>query len=70
MTTEELREVVWEDLFRAKSSKSIEEVAAQTAHAVAEVRAAVNHEWFTVSHDRVAIAYAVAGTQDKRASHG
>jgi hypothetical protein len=58
MDTDKLRELIWEDLFRDKVAKSINEVAALTACDATHVRAAVNHEWFNVVGDRVSIAYA------------
>ena len=66
MNTDELREIIWEQLFRAKVSKSIDEVAALTGCEPAVVRAAVNHEWFTVADDRVSIAYSTPGTRKGR----
>jgi hypothetical protein len=59
MNTDDLREAIWEQLFRAKISKSIDEVAALTGCEPADVRAAVNHEWFTIADDRVSIAYSL-----------
>ena len=64
MNTDELREIIWEQLFRAKASKSMDEVAALTGCELPDVRAAVNHEWFSVAGDRVSIAY----SSDTRAS--
>jgi hypothetical protein len=64
MNTDELRGIIWDALFRANATKSISEIAALTEQDVSEVRAAVNHEWFTVSQDRVSIAMAIS---DRRA---
>jgi hypothetical protein len=61
MNTDELRAIVWDALFQAKATKSISEIAALTAQDVSDVRAAVNHEWFMVSQDRVWIAMAAPG---------
>ena len=63
MNTDELRSIIWDDLFQARSAKSIEELAALTHRDVFEVRAAVNHDWFNVTDDHVAIAMAVPGSQ-------
>lgn len=65
MNTDELREVIWEELFRGKAAKSIHEVAALTATDATDVRAAVDHEWFKVTGDLVSIAYA-GGHRDGR----
>ena len=58
MDTDELRDNIWDLLFRSKSAKSIDEIAALRQCDIEIVRAAVNHEWFTVSDNRVSIAYA------------
>ena len=59
MDTDELRDKIWDILFRSKSAKSIDEIAALRLCDVESVRAAVNHEWFTVSGNQVSIAYGV-----------
>jgi hypothetical protein len=59
MDIDELRDVIWDHLFRAKASKSIDEIAVLTNQPLDAVRTAVNHEWFNVSRDRVSIAYGV-----------
>ena len=61
MDTDDLRDRIWDYLFESKSTKSIDEIAALAECDTADVRSAVNHEWFTVSQERVAIAYAVPG---------
>jgi hypothetical protein len=66
MNTDELREIIWEQLFRAKVSKSIDEVAALTGCEPTDVRAAVNHEWFTFADDRVSIAYSMPNARASR----
>jgi hypothetical protein len=58
MDSEELRDGIWDYLFQSKTSKSIDEIAALTDCDRETVRAAVDHEWFNVSQDRVSIAYA------------
>ncbi len=65
MNSDELREAIWEDLFKAKTARSINEIAALTACNVSDVRTAVDHEWFTVDNDRVSIAYVATGTHSK-----
>lgn len=57
MDIDDLRERIWEHLFRAKATKSIDEIAALTNCESQDVRAAVEHEWFAVTEDRVSIAY-------------
>jgi hypothetical protein len=66
MNTDELREIIWEQLFHAKASKSIDEVAALTGSDLADIRAAVNHEWFTVAGEQVSIAYSMPDTREGR----
>ena len=66
MDTDELRDRIWDYLLESKSTKSIDEIAALAVCDAADVRTAVNHEWFTVSQDRVAIAYAVPGLRIAR----
>jgi hypothetical protein len=58
MNIDELREIIWEHLFKAKATESIDQLAALTNQDPAMVSAAVNHEWFKINHDRVSIAYA------------
>jgi hypothetical protein len=57
MTTDELRDAVWDNLFRIKSSKSIDEIATETNCSPYDVRHALNHEWFNIAGDTVSIAY-------------
>jgi hypothetical protein len=57
MNIDELREAIWEDLFRTKVAKSIDELAADTSCNSSDVRTAVSHEWFNLAGDRVSIAY-------------
>ena len=58
MNLDELREGIWEHLFRTKASESIDGLAALTQHDAVAVRTAVDHEWFNVRDDRVSVAYA------------
>ena len=60
MNTEELRAIIWDELFRAKAAKSIDEIVALTDRDASAVRMAVDHDWFLVSEDRVSIAMAPA----------
>jgi hypothetical protein len=66
MNADELREIIWEELFRAKVSKSIDEVAALTGCERTDVRSAVSHEWFSVAGDRVSIAYSTPNSRETR----
>jgi hypothetical protein len=63
MNTDELRAMIWDDLFRARSTKSIEELAVLTHRDVFEVRTAVNHDWFNVTGEHVGIAMAAPGAK-------
>ena len=68
MDTDELRDSIWDFLFQSKTSKSIEEIASLAASDVETVRTAVNHEWFTISDNRVSIAYAAPSLLRNRSS--
>jgi hypothetical protein len=58
MNMEELRAIIWDELFRAKVTRSIDEIAALTDHDATAIRSAVSHEWFRITDDHVAIAMA------------
>ena len=58
MNMDELRAIIWDDLFQAQSVKSMHDLAVLTQREILEIRMAVNHEWFTVTEDGVAIAMA------------
>jgi hypothetical protein len=58
MSEDDLRNSIWDNLFRTKSAKSVDELAAFTGHSAEDVRVVLNHEWFSVADDRVSIAYA------------
>jgi hypothetical protein len=58
MNTEELRALIWDDLFGSRTSRSIDEIAARTDQDVTVIRAAVDHDWFRVSGNQVSIAMA------------
>lgn len=62
MQIEELRDGIWEYLFQAKASKSIDELASLSGDDESVVRGAVDHEWFLVSGDQVSIAYSNPGS--------
>ena len=64
MNSEELRSMIWDELFRAKATKSIDEIAAFADCDSSAVRTAVNHDWFRVNEDRVSIAMAIPQQSD------
>ena len=66
MDTDDLRDRIWDYLFECKSSKSIDEMAALANCDNAAIREAVNHEWFCISQDQVAIAYAAPNSHIAR----
>ena len=66
MNTDELRAIIWDELFQAKAAKSVDEIAAITDCDASAVRAAVTHDWFSVTEDRVSIAMAAPQSQDHR----
>jgi hypothetical protein len=57
---EELRDRIWDFLYRADGPKSISEIAQHFGSADETVRQAIQHEWFTVVGDQVTIAYATS----------
>lgn len=58
MNIDELRDLIWEHLFQAKATKSVDEIAVLTNCEPQAVGAAVKHEWFAGKDHRVSIAYA------------
>jgi len=72
MNTDELRDKIWDYLYQAPESKSVDELAAFARQEPQAISAAIDHEWFNVTHNKVSIAYA-KGTHDtgpKRYAHG
>jgi hypothetical protein len=65
MNTEELRAIIWDDLFHKKTAKSIDEIAAQTDKDATAIRAVVDHDWFSVNDNLVSIAMMTANPQQK-----
>jgi hypothetical protein len=54
---DELREEIWDYLYRAGQSKSIDAIAQRVARDSATVREAVDHEWFQVQGGMVTISH-------------
>ena len=69
MNTDELRDAIWEYLFRIKSAQSTAEIADHFNCHAADVLAAITHEWFNFTDGRVSIAYAASTTNNKRSQH-
>jgi hypothetical protein len=57
---DDVRDRIWDYLFRTKSTHPVDEIAALVECDDATVRTAINHEWFRVADDRVSIAYVAA----------
>ena len=53
---EELRTQIWDLLFRAKASKSIQEIGQLLNQELETIRVAVDHEWFLIDNDLVSIS--------------
>ena len=53
---DELQVEIWDFLYRAQASKSVEEIAQNVDRDLETVRTAVDHHWFDVVDDVVAIA--------------
>ena len=66
MNTEELRAVIWDEIFRANAAKLIDELAALTDQDTSAVRNAVAHDWFMVTEDQVSIAMAAPESHGPR----
>ena len=66
MSIEELRDGIWDYLFQEHAARTIDEIATLADQDATTVRAAVDHEWFSVVEDRVSIAYAPAQPRDGR----
>lgn len=54
---DDLRAAIWDFLYQGNGAKTIEELAAAAEMEAGVIRGAVEHQWFTVSNDRVSIAY-------------
>jgi hypothetical protein len=54
---DDARDRIWNYLFKTKSARPLDDLAAIAGCDVATARAAVSHEWFRVSGDQVSIAY-------------
>lgn len=64
MDIDQLRDRIWNHLYQARAVKTVEEIATHADQDITAVSAAVDHEWFTVIHDRVSIAYSAPGWRD------
>lgn len=66
MDREELRAIIWDELFRAQATKSVHEIALLTGQETSAICAAVEHDWFMVTGDSVSIAMAAPVFHDHR----
>ena len=57
MNLDELRVAIWDYLFQARDTKTIDELAVAAELETEVIRGAVQHQWFTVVDGRVSIAY-------------
>jgi hypothetical protein len=64
MNIDELRDLIWNHLFQARATKSIDEIAALTNCHVTDVGTAVDHEWFVITERGVSVAYAASSTTE------
>lgn len=53
---DELREQIWDYLFKAGSDRSVADIAAWAGRQPDEVRSVVTHPWFRVSGEQVGVA--------------
>lgn len=54
---DELRNQIWDYLFRTQSPQTLSEIATQTNLDLDTVMRLVDHPWFDLANDRVQIAY-------------
>lgn len=54
---DELRNEIFDLLYRGEGSKSISEIAGQVNQDGDTVREAIDHDWFSITEDQVTIAY-------------
>ena len=57
MGIDELRNEIWDLIYRSGNAMSIADIAQQLNCDQDQVRSAVEHEWFQVSDDMVTVAY-------------
>ena len=57
MGIDELRNEIWDLIYRSGNAMSIADIAQQLNCDQDQVRSAVEHEWFQVSDDTVTVAY-------------
>jgi hypothetical protein len=55
---DELRNEIWDYLFKSEHPRHLDDIAVEVGRDRDTVGAAVHHEWFMVSNNEVAIAYA------------
>ena len=54
---DELRSQVWDFLFRAEGPQHVDAIAQHVGRDAEAIQSALDHEWFDVAGDLVAIAY-------------
>jgi hypothetical protein len=54
---DDVRNRIWDYLFKTKSTHQIEEIAKLVESDVNTVRTVIHHEWFRMAGDRASIAY-------------
>ena len=57
MDIDDVRDQIWDHLFKTKAIHPLDEIVALVGRDSAIVRSAIDHEWFRVADDRVSIAY-------------
>ncbi len=63
---EELRSEIWDYLYRNGQPQSVDSIADHMQSDPESIRLAVDHEWFDVTHDLVAIALCRDGHRPDR----
>ena len=59
---DEPRNLIWDYLYHTSRPQSVESIASHVAYDPQTIRGAIDHEWFEVTGDLVAIALREQGT--------
>ena len=63
MDIDDLRDRIWDYLFKTKAPQSIPDLAALAECDETTIRVALNHEWFSTADGRASIAYGPTGNR-------
>ena len=63
---DELRDSIWDFLYKAGESRSIDEIAVFLGRDREIVGAAIDHEWFSANGGAIGIAYSISADRRSR----